>query len=128
MASLLFPSLPPAYVPTPGEEVLVRCSPGNELTRAVVLSVSACADARRMRIAFVWTESNPHLFTPAVAGVRASVRVWRDGRPVMVHPLPEQAPEAPSGRTAGRWAPNVTEGRTEVTADRITPQGERGSV
>ncbi|MEW2254981.1 hypothetical protein [Streptomyces sp. NPDC047869] len=78
----------PAWLPTPGETVEIRASPMSAFTRAQVLSVRPCRDPRRVRISFVWTEDNPDLPTPAVAGRRASLRVWVDGGgPVMVRPV-----------------------------------------
>ncbi|MFE0383940.1 hypothetical protein ACFW1F_07620 [Streptomyces bungoensis] len=77
-----------AWLPTPGETVMVRCSPMSTFTCAVVRSVRDCKDPRMVRIGFVWAEDNPDLPTPAVKGVRASVRVWADGGgAVMVCPL-----------------------------------------
>ncbi|WP_445279663.1 hypothetical protein [Streptomyces sp. DSM 118148] len=78
-----------AWLPTPGDTVAIRVSPMSTFTRAQVLSVRPCRDPRRVRISFVWTEGDPDLPTPAVKGVRASVRVWADGGgAVMVRPLP----------------------------------------
>ncbi|MDX3634808.1 hypothetical protein PV728_32035 [Streptomyces europaeiscabiei] len=87
---------PPAYIPTIGEVVEVRCSPANPFSPARVASVRRCRDGRT-RVSFVWLADNSHTMTPVTAGGRPSV-LLKDGRPSLLRPAPPQ-PDA-EGATA----------------------------